>query len=130
MIRLTALIPVVAVAYGFQQYRQHSRIDRALLRLKSSGFRIKYRLDGSVLVVVDDTSRRIAFVFGAGSQVHDLDALQQCDWLRTGPRGPRSSNTIQFTFKDAQKAPVLVRGLDEAEAEQWMERFDVLMSGW
>lgn len=130
MIRIAALLPVVAVAYGLKQHHHQSKVDRALLGLKSSGFRARYQLEGSLLALVDDTSRKIAFVSGAGVQVHGLDELRRCDWLRRGPRGPGSSNAIEFTFKDERSPSVTVRGLDETEAERWMERMDVLLSGW
>lgn len=83
-----------------------------------------------MLALVDDRSRKIALVSGAGAHVHGLDELRRCDWLRSGPRRAVSSNVIEFTFKDVQRTPVMVRGLAEAEAEQWMERMDVLLSGW
>lgn len=114
------------IQFTYNVVIESRRKGRAQVRkLEQDGFHVDYMLKGSIYVLVDQTQRKIAFVFADQSFVYDYaDILGLTrNWVSVG--GLRWKNGIVFATRDKH---IHCGKLSRRNAEYWHPRLAALIA--
>lgn len=107
---------------------QSTNREKFVAKLLKSGFSIDFLLNGSILVVFDDTRKRVAFIARDGVFQFGYGSVSKWNWVWVERDGRRINNHIQFYLRD-KKMPLIQTEVSEHDAQLWHAKLEAIFNG-